>query len=300
MASSLDIQMGCQHYKRACKIIAPCCNEEYWCRHCHNDAKQGAHEVDRFAVEKIVCQYCKVTQAPSEKCTNCDKTFARYFCAKCKFWDDLGLTKNIFHCDDCGICRVGGSSNFFHCNKCGSCYPTMLRDSHRCIERAMNQGCPVCLEDLFSSIIPVSVLNCGHTIHQECLRKLTFGVSGERPDLHIGAVQLRCPICSVSIGSLTREVWENIDRLAASVPMPDEYKYDVAVLCNDCQRKGVTQNHIFGFKCQCCGSYNTRRIPAAELGIVTPSDPPAAPAEAPASGDGLMLSSTSSAQAGPH
>uniref|UniRef100_A0A7I4AW26 CHY-type domain-containing protein n=1 Tax=Physcomitrium patens TaxID=3218 RepID=A0A7I4AW26_PHYPA len=30
---------GCAHYKRGCKIRAPCCNEVFDCRHCHNDAK---------------------------------------------------------------------------------------------------------------------------------------------------------------------------------------------------------------------------------------------------------------------
>lgn len=30
---------SCSHYQRRCKIIAPCCNEIFDCRHCHNDAK---------------------------------------------------------------------------------------------------------------------------------------------------------------------------------------------------------------------------------------------------------------------
>jgi len=29
----------CQHYRRRCRIRAPCCNEIFDCRHCHNDAK---------------------------------------------------------------------------------------------------------------------------------------------------------------------------------------------------------------------------------------------------------------------
>lgn len=28
----------CKHYRRRCKIRAPCCNEIYSCRHCHNEA----------------------------------------------------------------------------------------------------------------------------------------------------------------------------------------------------------------------------------------------------------------------
>ncbi|GAB2277245.1 hypothetical protein Dimus_011952, partial [Dionaea muscipula] len=30
---------GCQHYWRRCRIRAPCCNEIFDCRHCHNEAK---------------------------------------------------------------------------------------------------------------------------------------------------------------------------------------------------------------------------------------------------------------------
>lgn len=29
----------CAHYKRRCKIRAPCCGEVFGCRHCHNEAK---------------------------------------------------------------------------------------------------------------------------------------------------------------------------------------------------------------------------------------------------------------------
>ena len=29
----------CSHYRRRCKIRAPCCNEIFDCRHCHNDVK---------------------------------------------------------------------------------------------------------------------------------------------------------------------------------------------------------------------------------------------------------------------
>ncbi|CAG8540255.1 6474_t:CDS:2 [Racocetra fulgida] len=31
---------------------------------------------------------------------------ARYYCDKCKFWDDHPL-RDIYHCDHCGICRKG-------------------------------------------------------------------------------------------------------------------------------------------------------------------------------------------------
>ena len=30
---------GCIHYRRRCKLVAPCCGEVFSCRHCHNDVK---------------------------------------------------------------------------------------------------------------------------------------------------------------------------------------------------------------------------------------------------------------------
>ncbi|KAM3254977.1 hypothetical protein ACQJBY_042805 [Aegilops geniculata] len=32
------MEHGCEHYRRRCKIVAPCCKEVFPCRHCHNDA----------------------------------------------------------------------------------------------------------------------------------------------------------------------------------------------------------------------------------------------------------------------
>nr|GFA76010.1 probable E3 ubiquitin-protein ligase RZFP34 [Tanacetum cinerariifolium] len=34
-----SLHYGCPHYRRRCRIRAPCCNEIFDCRHCHNEAK---------------------------------------------------------------------------------------------------------------------------------------------------------------------------------------------------------------------------------------------------------------------
>ncbi|XP_020978229.1 E3 ubiquitin-protein ligase MIEL1-like [Arachis ipaensis] len=57
-------------------------------------------------------------------------------CAVCDTKQPIG--KQQFHCDDCGICRVGGQENYFHCEKCGSCYSVTLRDNHLCVENSMD------------------------------------------------------------------------------------------------------------------------------------------------------------------
>lgn len=38
-------QIGCDHYRRRARIVAPCCNEDFWCRHCHNAAKYDNEQV---------------------------------------------------------------------------------------------------------------------------------------------------------------------------------------------------------------------------------------------------------------
>ena len=37
------VELRCSHYRRRCKIRAPCCNEIFDCRHCHNEAKVYIH-----------------------------------------------------------------------------------------------------------------------------------------------------------------------------------------------------------------------------------------------------------------
>lgn len=37
---------GCEHYKRNCKLLAPCCNKLFTCIRCHDDLTD--HSVDRL------------------------------------------------------------------------------------------------------------------------------------------------------------------------------------------------------------------------------------------------------------
>lgn len=38
----------CSHYRRRCRIRAPCCNEVFDCRHCHNEAKVSYYSPSYF------------------------------------------------------------------------------------------------------------------------------------------------------------------------------------------------------------------------------------------------------------
>ncbi|KAG7674604.1 putative E3 ubiquitin-protein ligase RZFP34 [Nannochloris sp. 'desiccata'] len=250
-------QYGCRHYRRRVRFIAPCCNEEWWCRHCHNEAKYQQeqdwakkHELDRKLIKDVVCALCETRQPVSSSCISCGVSFGAYSCTQCPFYDD-DLSKKTYHCDDCGICRVGGRENYFHCSTCGSCYAANLRNNHVCVERAMHQNCPVCFEFLFESVDPTTVLRCGHTIHSQCLRDL---------ERNTAAICPSCPMCKKSLGDYSR-YWEAIDREVAATPVPSEYRgWQANILCNDCSASSTVTFNLVAHKCSTCGSYNTRRM----------------------------------------
>ena len=149
---------GCSHYTRGCKLRAPCCNELFSCRFCHDTAKsenerdpQAKHCMNRHHVRSVVCEACDAEQPPGPSCTSCGHSFGQYFCSVCNLYDD-DLTKQQFHCEKCGICRVGGRENFFHCETCGACYSVELRNNHVCVPNSMQRDCPICYEYLFDSL----------------------------------------------------------------------------------------------------------------------------------------------------
>lgn len=242
---------GCAHYKRGCKIRAPCCNEVFDCRHCHNDAKSvnekddtQRHEIDRRLVEKVICSLCDHEQDVQQVCENCGVCMGEYFCSKCKFFDD-DTSKRQFHCDKCGICRIGGRDNFFHCDRCGCCYSVELRERHTCVEKSMHQDCAICMEYLFDSLMDITVLPCGHTLHLECLQEM------------YKHYQYNCPLCNKSVCDMS-SVWKEIDLEIASIQMPENQSRMVWILCNDCGAKNEVRYHVVGQKCGTCPSYNTR------------------------------------------
>ena len=92
----------CKHYKRECNIVAKCCGKVYGCRLCHDENEN--HKIDRYATEEIVCKKCETRQPVSNKCINCGIKFGKYFCGKCRLWNDNNEDE-VFHCDDCKVCR---------------------------------------------------------------------------------------------------------------------------------------------------------------------------------------------------
>ncbi|XP_044483152.1 E3 ubiquitin-protein ligase RZFP34-like isoform X2 [Mangifera indica] len=224
---------GCSHYRRRCKIRTPCCDEIFGCRHCHNESK-------------VICSLCATEQDVQQHCINCGVCMGKYFCSKCKFFDD-DVSKNQYHCNECGICRTGGGENFFHCSKCGCCYSNLLKDSHKCVERAMHHNCPVCFEFLFDTTRDITVLRCGHTIHLECVKEM---------ERHF---RYSCPICLKSYCDMS-QVWGKLDQEVASTPMSQMYDNKMVwILCNDCGESSEVNFHVLAHKCPKCNSYNTRK-----------------------------------------
>lgn len=106
--------LGCQHYKRNVKLQCYTCKKWYTCRFCHDQTED--HALERRKTENMLCMLCKLPQPAAEWCTGCGEQAASYFCAVCKLWDN-DSSKSIYHCHDCGICRIGQGigKDFYHC-----------------------------------------------------------------------------------------------------------------------------------------------------------------------------------------
>ncbi|XP_054847396.1 RING finger and CHY zinc finger domain-containing protein 1 isoform X1 [Eublepharis macularius] len=230
---------GCAHYRRGCLLKAPCCGRLYGCRLCHDEGEE--HRLDRFGVRQVQCARCGRLQQAQQNCEDCHNVFGEYYCSICHLFD---TDKKQYHCEKCGICRIGPKEEFFHCSKCNLCLALTLQGNHKCIENVSRQDCPICLEDIHTSRVGAHVLPCGHLLHRTCYEDM----------LKEG---YRCPLCMHSALDMTR-YWQRLDNEVAQTPMPLEYQnMMVEILCNDCTSRSTVQFHILGMKCKNCDSYNT-------------------------------------------
>jgi len=233
----------CKHYKRKCQFVTPCCDNLYRCRFCHDEEQD--HTLKRDDVKEIECSNCGLRQPVQQSCPQCGTVFGKYFCYECKLYDDED--KQQFHCDGCGICRVGGRSKYFHCDKCDMCLPNHLKNAHKCVEKVSRSNCPVCQEDIHTSRIPSQIPPCNHLIHKTCFDEM------------ISNGHYACPICGVSMMNMT-DVWKIYDKEISETPMPEEYQdLHANIQCRDCLKTSLTIFHILGLKCGECGGYNTVR-----------------------------------------
>lgn len=115
----LEASLGCQHYQRNVKLQCHTCRKWYTCRFCHDEVED--HHLIRRDTENMLCMLCGHAQPAAQNCGRCGEQTAQYYCDICKLWDNDGK-KSIYHCNDCGICRIGQGlgKDFFHCKVCRS------------------------------------------------------------------------------------------------------------------------------------------------------------------------------------
>ena len=216
MEEELPAILGCRHYKRNVKVQCFDCHLWFPCRHCHDQSPElpFPHQLNRKKTQNMLCMICHTPQPAGEVCISCTEYAAWYYCSKCKLWDNDN-NKRIYHCDDCGICRVGEGlgKDYVHCRRCNVCISISTSASHPCIERATEGDCPLCLVRLFESPTPVVSLPCGHYMHGECYRDLM-------------AVTYKCPVCSKSAVNMELQ-WRKLTDEILAQPMPDEEDDDI-------------------------------------------------------------------------
>ncbi|KAF9991110.1 hypothetical protein BGZ75_004594 [Mortierella antarctica] len=236
--------LGCKHYRRGCKLKANCCGKWFNCRFCHDDVSD--HSIVRSETKMMLCMHCKTIQEAAQSCSSCNNRMAVYYCDVCKLWND-DPSKNIYHCDDCGICRIGKGlgRDYFHCKKCNVCMNIQLQDNHKCIERNLECDCPICGEYMFTSTSVVIFMPCGHCIHSTCHEDYI-------------KTSYQCPTCWKALGDMSA-YYSKIDSLLAEQTMPPEYANIFSiVLCNDCEVKSEAPYHFLYHKCDKCHGYNTK------------------------------------------
>ncbi|KAI8388418.1 zinc-ribbon-domain-containing protein [Radiomyces spectabilis] len=235
--------LGCKHYQRKVKLQANCCGRIFSCRFCHDD--NSDHAIVRTETKNMFCMLCMTLQPAGQVCPNCNEQVARYYCDKCKLWDD-DPKKSIYHCDECGICRQGRGlgDDYFHCKKCNICMTITMKNKHRCIERNLESDCPICGEYMFTSTTTVIFMPCGHCIHRLCYTA------------HIEN-SYQCPTCLKSLSDMSA-YFARLDRELERQPMPPGFEKIVShIFCNDCEKKSAARYHYVYHKCGHCGSYNT-------------------------------------------
>jgi len=186
---------GCKHYRNKCEILAPCCSEYVRCFRCHDEEDYTNHtrrcdkSLDCSNISAIRCVECKLEQAPAKECKGCHIAFAEYVCLECSLYRQ-DCPDGLYHCPDCGICRVGeglGISHW-HCHSCSAClFLDIDREEHSkvCRPLAAKDDCCICFERMHDSPEELVIGHyCGHFLHKSCC------------DAYFQTGKIQCPICT--------------------------------------------------------------------------------------------------------
>ena len=243
----------CDHYKRECILVCPICNQSFDCRFCHDKewefAIENDHKLPRHDVMEIICRKCLTQQGVSNECTTCGVVFGEYYCEICRLWASSEFPK--FHCEGCGFCHQGNREDFYHCEKCNGCFSKNGEKEHAkfCRENLFDIDCPICFQNLKTSVKASTLMRCGHMIHVDCLHEYS-------------KIKPLCPVCRKLIvapdSTHVRQHTQSVDAIIAENPVPDDQKKEVSISCNECNKQFSDQPfHPFGIKCPKCNCYNT-------------------------------------------
>ncbi|CAL6029738.1 CHY_zinc finger domain-containing protein [Hexamita inflata] len=162
---------GCDHYYRDAFPVCKICNKVYPCRFCHDD-EVFDHRMDRKLFTDMQCLFCNEIGPIGTHCSKCGKQVSNICCQTCHTLCQIpNSVKPAYHCDECGLCRVGLKEYSKHCQKCNSCYDSRNQSEHKCVDSCT---CPVCQQDLSETITPEFSLKCDprHRIHAACYDQL--------------------------------------------------------------------------------------------------------------------------------
>ena len=258
----------CKHSKIYLYQFYKCCNKVYPCRFCHDEEEN--HQADRFNIDYVKCNFCDVFQKKSSCCTNPDcyqyKKQHNYYCSKCNIWkndidynlsfidsillDKINKFKEFYHCDKCGICRVGNSEDYKHCDSCNLCINKNKYNSHFCKINLKDQKCPICFEKIWDYSQSPHILKCGHAMHYKCFVET------------INNNNFYCSTCRKAIIDL-KPLWLQIDNYMNNQQMPEEYSnWESIIKCRECDTQSTVKYHFEYHKCSNseCGCYNTDLI----------------------------------------
>ncbi|CAI0444623.1 unnamed protein product [Linum tenue] len=192
------MEHGCSHYRRRCSVRAPCCNEVFSCRHCHNEAKNDIkvdqklrHDMPRHEVRQVVCSLCATEQEVQQVCRNCGVCMGKYYCETCKFFDD---------------------DIFFEC-------PSTLLSRYQ-------EGNFIVMPVGYAELEDVKTFSTAKTVAPatlSLLRKVTPVWRAQCVMIALCALRYACPLCSKSVCDMSA-TWEALDVEIAATPMPEPYR----------------------------------------------------------------------------
>ncbi|KAJ9549499.1 hypothetical protein OSB04_022042 [Centaurea solstitialis] len=280
---------GCKHYRRRCMIRAPCCNEIFGCRHCHNettnvmDKPSDRHDLVRFDVKQRyprphwaqtnpqqflgrspTAKACSPGSKPpylqNVICSVCDteQPVARV-CTNC------GVNMGEYFCEICKFYDDDTDKGQFHCDDCGICRVGGRDNFYHCKKCGSCYSLSLrdkhtCVENSMRHHCPICYEYLFDSLKDTHVMKCGHTIHHECFQEMITHQKYSCPVCSKSALDMS-SIWKRIDEEIEATLMPDAYRHKkVWILCNDCNDTTEVLFHILGQKCVHCNSYNTRTI----------------------------------------